>query len=273
MRCAMSIGIVLAACLVASPARAQEPTSTSTSTEPTAAATTSDTPAAEPVAPPVTEGAMTPVIEGAAPPATDAAMAPIEAAPKLATEHAAEHAAAAEHEGTAEHGSGEKHEEEGGGENYLPKIVNFIIFAAALVFFAGKPIAAFFGDRRKGIEESFAKAELAQADSARKVAEMEQRFASLEAQVKEILARATEQAEAERQAILESARGDAQKILAQTEAQVADLEAASVRRLKAMAADLAVEAAREIIETQLKPEDRTRLFDRTLKGLSKVVGQ
>ena len=102
---------------------------------------------------------------------------------------------------------------------------------------------------------------------------MQGRLAALDVQVKDILARAQDQAETERQAILETARAGAQKLLTQAEAQVADLEAASVRRLKAMAADLAVDGARELIEKQLGADDRKRLFDRTLKGLSKASTQ
>jgi F-type H+-transporting ATPase subunit b len=223
--------------------------------------------------------------EGGVAPATDAVPAdgaPAHADP-AAQPHAADagqsHAADAAHshgEGAAHsHGEGAAHDEHasGGFMQYLPKIVNFALFVSIIVFFAGKPIAAFFSGRRKSIEDSFATAEAAQREAATKVAEMEQRLAALDGQVKEILARAQEQAEHERQAILESAKADAQKILAQAEAQVAELETGSVRRLKSLAADLAVEAAREIIEKQLGAEDRNRIFDRTLKALSKSATQ
>ena len=60
-------------------------------------------------------------------------------------------------------------------------------------------------------------------------------------------------------------------MLAQAEAQVGDMEAASVRRLKTVAADLAVDLAREILEKQIQPKDREEIFNRTLTRLQKAT--
>jgi F-type H+-transporting ATPase subunit b len=166
-----------------------------------------------------------------------------------------------------EHAAGEAHH----GPNYVALAVNFAVFAGALVYFLRKPMKSFFAERKAGIAQSFAAAEAARRDTAARMAELDARLAALDAQVQDILTRAAEQAAAERDVLLEAARAEAARLLAQAEAQVSDLESESVRRLKVVAAELSVEVARDIIEKQLAPEDRSRFFERTLKGLQKAT--
>lgn len=156
------------------------------------------------------------------------------------------------------------------GPNYAAIVFNFVLFAGGLTYVLHKPVRSFFRGRRADIAAQFTAAEQAQRESAARLAELDARLSALDGQVQDILARAQEQAAAEREIVLQQARADATRILSQAEAQVSDLEADAVRRLKVVAADLAVEVARQIIEKQLKPEDRNRLFDRTLKGLQKA---
>ena len=148
-------------------------------------------------------------------------------------------------------------------------LVNFTLFVLILAYLLWKPTHAFFAQRKATIALSLAAAEASQADAAARLAEAEARLEGLGQQIKDILARASEQAVAEKDLILVAARTEATRLRAQAEAQVKDLEAESVRRLKATAAELSVEIAREIIEKQLKPEDRNRVFDRSLKGIQK----
>ena len=191
------------------------------------------------------------------------------AAEQGGVEHATSGHGSAEH-ATAEHAGGE-HEQHG--ENWIARFLNFGIFVGFLFYVLHKPLRAFFAKRKVDIVTSLEGAEKAQQEAQAKLSAMEARLAALDQQVADILAKAEQHAAAEKAIIIENAKASAQKLLAQAEAQVADLEAASVRRLKAMAADMAVQAAREIIEKQLKPEDRSRFFERTLKGLQKTAGQ
>jgi F-type H+-transporting ATPase subunit b len=204
--------------------------------------------------------------------AEEPAMAEVPAAGEL---HDAAHEAATgqpAHAGDAHaadaHAAGEEHH----GTNWPATIFNFVVFVGALWFILRKSVASFFRERKADITGSLVAAEAAQRDSQAKLAETEARLAGLEGQVADILAKAREQAAAEHALIIEQAKADATRILGQAEAQVGDLEAAAVRRLKAVAADLAVEIARELVEKQIQPKDREEIFNRTLTRLQKAAG-
>lgn len=199
-------------------------------------------------------------------------------APRVAAEdHGGAHAAS----GNLEHAEGRAAEldeahgaaahDEHHGTNWPAVLVNFAIFAGGLYYVLNKPVRAFFRERRAAIATSFTAAQTARHESEARLAELEVRLSGLDGQIEEILAKARDQAAAERELVLEQARTDAARILSQAETQVSELEAQSVRRLKLAAADLAVEVAREIIEKQLEPADRSRFFDRTLKNLAKTT--
>ena len=186
--------------------------------------------------------------------------------------HAADghaHGVDGEAHGAEAHGAaGEAHAD----PHYGPTIFNFVVFVAVLTLLLRKSITAFFRERKADISGSLAAAEAAQHDAQARLADTETRLAGIDTQIAEILARAREQAVAEHALILEQARGEAVRILSQAEAQVGDLESASVRRLKTIAADLAIELARELIEKQIQPKDREELFNRTLTRLQKAAG-
>jgi F-type H+-transporting ATPase subunit b len=149
--------------------------------------------------------------------------------------------------------------------------VNFAVFATVLVLVLRKPLSGFFGARREEIARSLSAAERAQAAAQAKLVEADARLEALAGEVAEMLARAKVQAAAEREAILAAARAEAERIVLQAQAQATDIETDAVRRLKATAADLAVDVAREILVKQLKPEDGQRVFERYLKGLQKAA--
>lgn len=157
------------------------------------------------------------------------------------------------------------------GPSLVAKVFNFIVFVGILAFLLGRPIAAFFRQRKANIANSLEAAEIAQLEAQAKLADTERRLAGIETQIDEILARAREQAAAEHALILEQAKADAARLLGQAEAQVGDLESAAVRRLRSVAANLAVELARELVEQQLQPKDREEIFNRTLSRLQKAA--
>lgn len=174
------------------------------------------------------------------------------------------------HSGIVEHGAGHGGEdggEEHHGQPWAAIFFNFTVFVGILVFFLHRPIRAFFSERRASIEHALAAAEKARAEAQAKLAEAEKRLTEVEADAEKILADARRTAEAERQNILDNAGDEAERVLKQAEARVSDMEGAARRRLRVLAADLAVELARERVASEIKPEDRQRIFERNLAAL------
>ena len=194
------------------------------------------------------------------------------ALPALAAPDEPQHGAASG-EAAAEAGHGEApHAAEAHGPSWAALLINFVIFVGVLAYFVGRPARTFFRDRSASIADSLAAAERAREQAQAKLAEAEARLPEIERQAKSILDGAARQAEAERQRLVAAATDDAQRILAQAEARVGELESAARRRLRVLAADLAVEAATDLVERHVKPEDRSRALDRNLKALQSQGG-
>lgn len=174
--------------------------------------------------------------------------------------------------GQAPHGAGEAeaHEEEHG-EPWAARITNTVIFFGILAWFAGPWLVAFFRERKAKIHEDLHAAERAREEAEARLAEMEEKLAAVDVQVKEILETATAQAEAEAQLIRSRAEAEAQRLLEQVEVQVSHLQDRAERDLRELSADLAVDMAREILGRALEPADRERLFQQYLDGLRKVA--
>jgi F-type H+-transporting ATPase subunit b len=119
---------------------------------------------------------------------------------------------------------------------------------------------------------SLTAAERARAQAEAKLAEVEARLAQVEDDAKGILEDASRRAQAEHDRILGVAAADARRLLEQAEARVGELESSARRRLRGLAADLAIEAARELIGSSIQNEDRLRSLERNLKALQSQGG-
>jgi len=126
------------------------------------------------------------------------------------------------------------------------QLVNVLILAAILKYFLFKPVAAIIARRRAEQEEALAGAQAARAE-----AEQARKEALAAAQVNDaarhdLLAKARTEAEAGRLALLEAARGEAARIIADARTQAAEAglaaEAASLDRARDLAEAIAERA-------------------------------
>lgn len=173
--------------------------------------------------------------------------------------------------GHGEAGHGEEHAESHG-PPLVPKLVNTVLFFGALGWFAGPWVLAQLRRRRAQIENDLSAAQRAREQAEARLAAMDARLTEVEGEVKQILEKASAQAEAEKNRILDAAKAEAQRLLESAEVQVGELEEQASRRLREQAADHAVTLARELVTKQLGDKDRTKLFDDYLSGLKKAAG-
>jgi F-type H+-transporting ATPase subunit b len=146
-------------------------------------------------------------------------------------------------------------------QSFVWPAVNLVILLAVLVYFARKPLQAYFDKRRSDISGELQSSadELATAEST--YAKWQHRMIDLEGEIDEIRAMSRQRAEAERERIIGEARATAERI--QRDATTAiDLELRRAREaLREEAAQLAIELAGERLSREVTDADRDRLVD------------
>ena len=147
-----------------------------------------------------------------------------------------------------------------------------LILLAVLVYFARKPLRAYFDKRRSDISGELQSSadELATAEST--YAKWQRRMIDLEGELDEIRATSRQRAEAERERIIEDARATAERV--QRDATTAiELELRRAREiLREEATQLAIELAGERLSREVTEADRDRLIDEFIGLIASTPG-
>ena len=151
-------------------------------------------------------------------------------------------------------------------------VITFICLAFLLGKFAWKPLLGALDEREKSIQDS-----IDQARTDRETAEgllTEHRALLDQARRERAEALAAGQRDAERlkSEILDEARGQREKLLTQTEAQVAASMRQARAELRAVAADLAVQAAEKLLTKNLDDPTQRKLVEDYLADLEASGG-
>lgn len=157
-----------------------------------------------------------------------------------------------------QHGGGEAH-----GFLGVPNIVwqslNLVLFLVLVTVLLKKPLASFFGGRKREVEELNRKAEADRRRAEELATEIQRRLAGIEVEIARLRTNAGSDAEAEQKELLVQAEADAGRIVARGKNEI-DTRAREARQeLTAFAGDLAVEMAKEILRKGTTLEDQTRL--------------
>jgi len=154
--------------------------------------------------------------------------------------------------------------------DWLPRLVNFAIITAVVVYFTRKPIRDFFKNRSAEIAKAMQESKETRERAAAALAEMERKIKDLEIETSRLIADAQARGEKDKLALIEEGKKAAQDIQAQAR-QGIDLEV-----MKAKAA-LAAEAARlslDLAEGKIKDNIGRQDQDRIVKEyISKVGGK
>lgn len=147
------------------------------------------------------------------------------------------------------------------------RIFNFLILAAALIYFARKPVV-------EGIRSSIetVRTMLAEAEEARKLAEShmkeaEERLAGIDKEISDLITNAREEGRVEKERILAEAE-DAVEKLKRDAVVTFDLELKKAQDvLKTEVAEMAVSLAEEIINKEISSEDQGRFVNDYIEKL------
>jgi len=149
----------------------------------------------------------------------------------------------------------------------LFKWINFVIVAGVLGWVFLKVTPPFFRKNADAISSSITKATVAKAEADRKLRAADEKLSRLAEEVAELRAAAQREASAEAERIRNVTQSDAQKISAAAKAEIEAAERAARLKLKAIAANLAVDGAESLLAKQLTPQVQESLVAAFVKGL------
>lgn len=151
--------------------------------------------------------------------------------------------------------------------------INLVVLLAVLVYFAKKPIQAYFAERRTGIRGDLDSSAQLKKDAEERFSKWQRKLADLERDLEEIRTTARERAEAEREHILADARAGAERIRRDASAAIEQEVRRAQAGLQSEASDLAVELAAGLLRGQVGAEDRERLLDEFIGRIESPSGR
>jgi len=164
--------------------------------------------------------------------------------------------------------SGGEHHGGGWAATDTYRVLNFLVLAGGLFFLLRKPVAQFLGDRIKGIQDQLNELEEKKADAERKIAECNQRLATLVAESEKIIAQYRKQGEDSRQKILKEAEATALKMEEQARRNIEQEFQKAKFALEAEIFEKAIAKAEDKLKRNITAQDQDKLVG---EYLDKVV--
>jgi len=159
----------------------------------------------------------------------------------------------AQHE-APENPAAAEHESAPAASMTLWKWANFAILAGLIGYYLSKNAGAFFAGRTAEIQRGIAEATALRQEAEARVAEIEQRFAGLEAEVESLRRAAREEFAAEGQRIQAETAQLLEKIHLHAQQDIAAAVKAARQELRAESVALAAELAEQKIKARMTPE-------------------
>jgi F-type H+-transporting ATPase subunit b len=149
----------------------------------------------------------------------------------------------------------------------IGKAFNLVLIIGILVYFLRKPIRNFFERRSADIQRRIREAEQARDEAQARLAEIQGRLEKLDEEVAAIRRQAEEDARAEREKILAQTEADVAKMQQRARNEIENLKMQTIRELREYTAEKVVELAGDVLRRELTPDDEERLFDSFLEKM------
>ncbi len=158
--------------------------------------------------------------------------------------------------------------EEGSVEPHMMwRMIDFVIFAAVIYYYAKKPIADYFRNRKESIKNSFEDAEKLKAEAEKLLKETQEKLDSLDNEIKKILDTFSSMADKERTSILNEAESAIRRIRDSVEEEkVFILNRAKLELLKRLTKD-AIGNVKEKL-SNLNPEEHNNINKKFIRSIS-----
>jgi len=146
-------------------------------------------------------------------------------------------------------------------------VVTFIFLLLVLKKFAWKPILNSLNEREMFIKDSLEKAEKAQKDAEKLLAENKVNLSKADKEAQKIIEQSRELAEKLKSQILEESKVHAKKMIVDATNEIERKNTEAFNKLKDQVADIAVNAAEKILRENLDKEKHVKLVNKYLDDL------
>jgi F-type H+-transporting ATPase subunit b len=146
-------------------------------------------------------------------------------------------------------------------------VVTFICLLLILKKVAWKPILNSLSERENFIKDSLEKADKAQKDAEKLIAENKANLSKAEEESHKIIEQSREMAEKLKAQILEESKLQAKKMITDATSEIERKNAEAFNKLKDQVADIAVNAAEKILRENLDKEKQVKLVSKYLDDL------
>ena len=156
----------------------------------------------------------------------------------------------------------------------LWKFVNLLIFVICALYLHrrfGRPVREALRSRGERIKHDLARAQDERDQALARLAEVEARFADLDAQVTAIKERAKLEGEAERERIKAATEEEISSIREQAKREIESAGKAARHELRRFAATESVRLAEEILRIEIGPDDDARLTSQSVRELGRII--
>ena len=155
----------------------------------------------------------------------------------------------------------------------LWKFVNLLVFIICALYLHrrfGRPVREALRSRGERIKHDLAKAQEERNEALTKLAEVEARFADLDAEIAAIKEKAKLEGAAERERIRLATEEEVAKIREQAKREVESAAKAARHELQRFAAVESVRLAEEILRIEIDPDDDARLTSNSVRELGRI---
>src|SRR5882762_5213984 len=153
------------------------------------------------------------------------------------------------------------------------KFANLVIFVVCAFYLHrrfGRPIREALRSRGEGIKRELTRAREEKDQALAKLAELEKRFADLDAEVEAIKQRARMEADAERERIKLATEQEISNIREQAKREIESAGKAARHELRRFAATESVKLAEEILRSEMGPDDDAKLTTKSVLELGRI---
>lgn len=152
--------------------------------------------------------------------------------------------------------------------DWLPRLVNFGIIAAVVVYFMKKPAQDFFKNRSSDIARAMQESKEARERAVAALVEMERKMKEMEAETGRMVAEAQARGEKDRQALIEEGK----KVALDVQVQVKQGIEVEVQKAKAALAEEASLLSLDLAEGRIKEKIGSQDHERIVKEYITNVG-
>ena len=159
------------------------------------------------------------------------------------------------------------------GWQLLFTLVNLVIDYFILKKFLYQPVKRMFAQRQAEVEDTYKKADEANADANSLKQQYEQKMATAKEEADAIVRSATGRAQLRSDAMIPEARQNASEIIRRADEQAAIEKKQALNEVKNQIADLALQAAENVIHKELDADSHRKMIDEFIENVGEQQWQ